>query len=153
MHRLVSVLVFGAAVAACGGPIRAYPRWSLERDTMIDRGCVQAEAFVRMSGKTGVGMTVALRSHETCAVRFARAELVVDGARFPAELPAAQTLPGRSLVYAWLPFAFDNDAAWNDGKRRGQFELEVIANDVSSTWIIPAHHDFVAGRWEGGTTR
>ena len=132
--------------------MRAYPRWMLDRDTTLDHACLAAEAFVRVSGKTGVGMTVALKSHGTCAVRVVRAELVLDGQRVPAEVPPVPPLPGRSLAYLWLPFPFDNNAAWNDGRRRGQFELELAIGDAPPvTWIIPAHHDFVAGRWEPGT--
>ncbi|MBK9036650.1 MAG: hypothetical protein IPL61_36275 [Myxococcales bacterium] len=146
-----SLLLPLIAAAACGGPARAYPRWSLDSGTHLDHGCLDADAFVRTSGKTGVGVTVALRSHATCAVTIARAELVVDDLRVAAELPPVQTLPGRSLIYAWLPFPFDNNGAWNDGKRRGQFELEVIVGDgARATWIIPAHHAFASGRYEPG---
>ena len=151
---LVLVIAAVIAAAACGGPVRAYPRWSFDSGTQLDRGCLAAEAFVRVSGKTGVGVTVALRSRATCAVRIARAELVVGDLRVPAELPPAQTLPGRSLAYAWLPFAFDNNAAWNDGKVRGQLELDVELGDGErATWIIPAHHGFEAGRFEPGRGR
>lgn len=142
------------AATACGGPIRAYPRWTLDGDTHFAHGCLDADAYVRVSGKTGVGVTVALRSHATCAVRITRAELVIDQQRVPAELPPPPALPGRTLAYVWLPFAFDNNAAWNDDHRAGRFELDVAIGDAAPvTWTIPAHHAFVAGRWDESTTR
>jgi hypothetical protein len=147
--RVLAPLLFAIAVAGCGGAYRDYPRWTLADATPRRVDCVEAQAFVRVSGKTGVGVTLALRSRGDCVVRIARAELVVGDTRFPAELPAAQTLPGRSLVYLWLPFPFDNEALWNDGRRRGQFELALDVNGVTGApWIIPATHDFVGGRWK-----
>ncbi|MEZ4403065.1 MAG: hypothetical protein R3B06_23785 [Kofleriaceae bacterium] len=146
MRALMLVIV--AVVAGCGGPSRAYPRWSFDERATGTAGCVDGEALVRVSGKAGVGVTLALRSHRTCAVQVTRAELVLDGQRVSAELPPAQTLPGRSLVYLWLPFPFDNDAAWNAGRRRGRFEFELVVDGAPATrWTVAAHHDFVDGRW------
>ncbi len=142
------------ALAACGGPIRAYPRWILGDGSRFAADCLEAEAFVRTSGKTGVGVTVALRSRATCAVRITRAELIFDDGRAAAELPPAEELPGRSLAYAWLPFAFDNNAAWNRGVHHGRFELDVAIGDAPPrTWVIAAEHRFVDGRWQPGTGR
>jgi hypothetical protein len=144
----VIVLLLGA-LAACGGAYRDYPRWRLTAPAPARTDCVEAQAFVRVSGKTGVGVSVQLRSFGDCAVRIARAELVLGDRRYPAELPPPQTLPGRSLVYVWLPFAFDNNAAWNDGRRSGRFELQLEANGhTGETWIIPATHGFADGRWK-----
>lgn len=143
------LVLLAVAVAACGGARRNYPRWTLAAGATPHRAdCVDARAFVRVSGKTGIGVTLALRSHGTCAVRVARAELVVGTRRFPAALPPAQTLPGRSLVYLWLPFPFDNNALWNDGLRRGQLELVLETGGVArAPWILPAEHAWVGGRW------
>lgn len=144
---LVLAAMLAAAASGCGGARRAYPRWVLADGAPHRAGCLESQAFVRVSGKTGVGMTVLVRSRGDCAVRLARAELVVGQSRFPAELPAAQQLPGRSLVYWWLPFSFDNETLWNDGWRRGQFELAFEVNGVpEGPWIIPATHEFVGGR-------
>ena len=142
------------ALAACGGPVRAYPRWILSDGNRFAADCLEAEAFVRTSGKTGVGVTVALRSRSTCAVRITRAELILDDGRAAAELPPPETLPGRSLVYTRLPFAFDNNAAWNRGDRRGRFEVAVAIGDAAPrTWVIPAEHRFVDGRFQPAPTR
>lgn len=143
------MVLIGALIAGCGGAYRDYPRWTIASDGGNRTDCVEAHAFVRVSGKTGVGMTVQLRTYGDCAVRVARAELVIGTQRHAADRPALQTLPGRSLVYVWLPFPFDNNQAWNDGARTGQFELQLEANGhTGETWIIPATHAFVSGRWK-----
>lgn len=141
--------LIGLALAGCGGAHRDYPRWTVAAAATSQSECVLAQAWIRVSGKTGVGMTVQLRSLGDCTVRVARAELVIAGQRVAAELPAALTLPGRSQAYLWLPFAFDNNQAWNDGARRGQFELVLEANGrAGAPWVIPATHGFVSGRWK-----
>lgn len=140
--------MIGAVLAGCGGAYRNYPRWTIDEGTTTRTDCVEAQAFVRVSGKTGVGVAVQLKSHGDCAVRVTRAELVIGAQRHAAEVPQVTTLAGRSLVYVWLPFAFDNNRAWNDGLRSGQFELQLEANGhAGAPWIIPTNHEFVGGRW------
>lgn len=140
MTRALALLV--ALAAACGGNVRAYPRWRFVDAAVpsVEAGCVLGRAFVRMSGKSGVGLAVELRSRGDCRVRFARAELVLDGLRAPAALPAELDLRGRSLVYVWLPFEFDNNRAWNDGRRTGTFEIDLDAAGAVTTWRIAADH-------------
>jgi hypothetical protein len=128
-------------LVACGGAYREYPRWRFTEAAELEHGCTLARSFIRMSGKSGVGVTVELRSREDCTVRFARAELVLDGLRAPATLPAPLTLHGRSLVYVWVPFEFDNERAWNDGRRSGTFEIDLeVAGAAAPTWRIAADH-------------
>lgn len=145
------VIAWLAVLAACGGAYREYPRWRFTDAAEMDSGCVLARSFIRMSGKSGVGVTVELRSRGDCTVRFARAELVLDGVRAPATLPEPVALHGRSLVYVWLPFVFDNERAWNDGKRAGTFEIELeVAGAAAPTWRIAADHRR-DGRWKPGS--
>jgi hypothetical protein len=136
LFPLVVLLTLGG----CGGASRELPRWRFTQATDVDAGCVLGRAFVRMSGKTGVGVTVELRSRGDCTVRFARAELVLDGRRAPATLPAPIELRGRSLIYVWLPFEFDNNRAWNDQLRDGTFEIDLDAAGTTTTWRIAAAH-------------
>jgi hypothetical protein len=140
--RRACIVVVALALAACGGNLRAYPRWRFVDGpaAQVDAGCALGRAFVRMSGKTGVGLTVELRSRGDCLVRFARAELVLDGQRAPATLPAEVALRGRSLVYVWLPFEFDNNRAWNEGRRSGTFEIDLDAGGTVTPWRIAADH-------------
>ena len=146
--RVLLVLAAVVALAGCGGAYRDYPRWRLTGGADVAHDCVEATGFVRVSGKTGVGLSVQLRSRRDCAVQITKAALVLGDRRYPAELPPAEQLAGRSLVYVWLPFAFDNNAAWNDGRRSGQFEIELTANGQPVVWTMPAVHEYVNGRWK-----
>jgi hypothetical protein len=153
--RTIHLLALATLVtlSACGGAYREFPRWRFTQPTEVERGCLLGRSFIRMSGKTGVGMTVELRSRGDCTVRFARAELVLDGVRAPARLPEPLALRGRSLVYVWLPFEFDNEAAWNDGKRAGAFEIDLeVAGAMEPTWRIAADHRR-EHRYQPGTGR
>ncbi|MBZ0234402.1 MAG: hypothetical protein K8M05_18880 [Deltaproteobacteria bacterium] len=141
MRTLHLLALTAALVAACGGAYREHPRWRFTAPAELEAGCVLGRSFIRMSGKTGVGVTVELRSRGDCTVRFTRAELVLDGMRAPATLPAPLTLKGRSLVYVWLPFELDNERAWNEGKRAGTFELDLEVDGAAApTWRIAADH-------------
>ncbi len=140
-HAITVAAAALVALVACGGAYRDYPRWRFIAPAEVDRGCMRGKSVIRMSGKTGVGITVELRSRGDCNVRFVRAELVLDGQRAPATLPAPLELRGRSLVYVWLPFEFDNQAAWNAGRRDGAFEIDLeVAGVVAPTWRIAADH-------------
>jgi glycerophosphoryl diester phosphodiesterase len=163
------MLVAAMIATGCSGPVRAYPRWRFlagnagapfylpetawvrhdaDFAVHVTAGCVDVEVSIRMSGKTGVGVTSMLRSTHTCAVAISRAELVLGERHIPAELPPPQNLPGRSLQYVWLPFAFDNNAAWNDGPRLGHFEFDLVVDGAAPvTLAIPAMHRFDAGRF------
>ena len=144
--KLVTAVVVALALGGCV-VTRAprpdeRPRWRITGYQNFDHGCAWAKAFVRKSGKTGVGMTVELRSRTDCAIAIARAELVLaSGERVPAGIRDVAPLAGRSLVYTWLAFPFDNNAAWNRGDVDGTFELDLVTNgDRAPTWRLPAHH-------------
>jgi len=119
------------------------PRWRLAASPNFDHGCAWGKAFVRKSGKAGVGMTVELRSRGDCAIAIARAELVLaSGRRVPAGILDVPPMQGRSLAYTWLAFPFDNNAAWNRGDVDGTFELDLVTNgERAPTWRLPAHHE------------
>lgn len=141
MRTIHLIAITAALVAGCGGAYRELPRWRFTQPAETERGCVLGRGFIRMSGKTGVGVTLELRSRGDCTVRVARAELVLDGKRAPATLPAPLELKGRSLVYVWLPFEFDNERAWNEGQRAGAFEIDLeVAGVATPTWRIAADH-------------
>lgn len=146
-----AIAISAALVAALGGCVllrapraEERPRWRLTAPTAYDHGCALGRAFVRKSGKAGVGMTVELRSRGDCAVVIARAELVLaNGERVPAGLRQVPPMKGRSLLYTWLAFPFDNNRAWNRGVVDGAFELDLVLDGTPApTWRIPAHHDF-----------
>jgi hypothetical protein len=125
---------------------RRFPRWMVS-PTMTQeiawRDCAGVRAFVRKSGKQGIGVAVELRSRTDCAVTVPRAELVLDdGTRAvaPLEVPPMR---GRSLVYLWLPVRFDGDAAFNNGARAGTLQLDLAIAGVAQTPVtVPLVQQF-----------
>jgi hypothetical protein len=115
---------------------RVYPRMVAQETDVAWRDCAGIRAFVRKSGKQGLGVTVELRTRRPCAITVARAELVLsDGARARAELPPAAP-PGRSLVYLWTPIRFDGTAAWLRGVRGGQLELDLVVDGAAQPTVV-----------------
>jgi hypothetical protein len=135
LRDMTRTLLLLVALAACGDPRhpRHYPRWVIEPAAEVAwRECVGARAFVRRSGKQGLGVTLELRSRTDCAVTIARAEVTLeDGTRAAGEPPPLDGLHGRSLVYLWMPVRFDGDRAWNRGVRHGQLELTLALGGVA----------------------
>jgi len=142
---LAGALVAAGALAGCPPSryVRDYPRWIADGGRDLRAGCAIADAFVRKSGKEGVGVTVEVRSLGDCDARIASAALVFPGgSRVAAELPDQPPLVGRSLVYRWVAFPFDGDRAWNDGVRSATLELELAAGGTSRRWKIPLTQRF-----------
>lgn len=104
----------------------------------FEKDCVIAEAFVRKSGKTGFGLAIQLKSRGDCAVTLGRATLTLHGQAPVVGNPglAPQRLRGRSLIYAWLPIEFDNNAAWNAEQTTGTVDVAVTVGAAVSTWRI-----------------
>ena len=136
MWRLALVLVTACVVVK---PTDVLPRWRLTGVADLDAGCVLARAFVRKSGKDGFGLAVQLRSRGDCTVTIGRADLVfADGARVAANPGQPRhVLAGRSLIYIWLPIAFDNNAAWNAERNAAVLEIAVGADAAQTTWKLP----------------
>ena len=150
MPRIVALLLVIVATACGGDPSkrRQYPRWTVDAppDAIAWRDCAGARAFVRKSGKAGVGIALELRSNRDCTVEIARAELVLaDGTRARGEVLPIAPLRGRSLVHLWLPVPFDGDRAWNRGVRAATLELDLaIAGAAQPTIALP-----LVVRWDG----
>jgi len=144
----VAIAISASLATACLPPrvLRDYPRWRIVGGQAFARDCLRAEAYVRKSGKTGIGVTLVLRSLHDCAVEIRRAELVFpDGHRATATAEARALAPmaGRTLRYHWLPLRFDNDRAWDDGQRDATLELELAIAGQPVVWRMPAQH-----RWD-----
>ena len=133
--RLVLVLLAGCVVTR-GPSIDERPRWRLADDGKLDAGCLSARAMVRKSGKQGIGIAVQLRSHGDCAVRFTGARLELAGASLPIATPPSLDLAGRSQLYAWWPVAFDNNAAWNDGRATAALVVDYAVPGATGSWRI-----------------
>ncbi len=132
-------LLFLLLLGACTDPMhpRTYPRWVVDgagTPEVMWRDCAGLRAFVRKSGKAGMGITVEIRSRTDCPATISSASVVFpDGPRrFHAEArtPAVPELRGRSLRYLWMPVPFDGDMLWNRGVRHATLEIELTIGDT-----------------------
>jgi hypothetical protein len=116
------------------------PRWRLVTPASYVATCALADAWIRKTGKQGIGIALRLRSRGDCTFAIASAHLLVDGKPTGAGSLAPITLPGRSQLYAWLPVRFDNNALWNDDRDDATLELDVVVAGLRApTWRIPVH--------------
>jgi hypothetical protein len=136
----VALAVLILTLSACVGRYtRAYPRWTLSGGRDLRAGCAIADAFVRKSGKEGIGVTLELRSTHDCDVRITDVALVFpDGARARGDAPPPSKMIGRSLAYLWIPIRFDGDRVWNDELLHADLVLALDAGDAHGAWKIAA---------------
>ena len=129
----------GLAGCVVMAPPAQRARWSTTGNADLEAGCVLARAFVRKTGKDGFGLAVQLRSRGDCSVELGRAVLVFpDGARLAVNPGQPRhDLTGHSLIYAWVPIEFDNNAAWNAEHNLAVVEIAVTAGAAHTTWKIP----------------
>ena len=114
------------------------PQWHLTttHDT-VETGCVIARALVRKSGKQGIGLTIALHSLRDCDFTPTQITLAFrDGPSRTFATPPPTALHGRSLLYAWYPLAFDNNAAWNDDDNSATLTIAYTVEGTPHTWQL-----------------
>jgi hypothetical protein len=134
------ILLLAGCVAIRPPELHERPLWRITGNDMLDADCVIARAFVRKSGKQGIGMAVQLHSRTDCTFAPTSIALVfADGSTQSLPLPPPTLLHGRSLLYAWYPLAFDNNAAWNAGKHDATLALAYTAGTRTGTWTIGMH--------------
>jgi hypothetical protein len=132
------VIVFAGCVVTQPPTMAQRPQWRLDGDALLATPCMNARAFVRKSGKQGIGMTLELKSFADCKVSVGVTSITwPDGRGVTQPGLAPIELRGHSLYYAWLPIFFDNDAAWNHDRNRARVEITVTVADRSETWTIP----------------
>ena len=118
-------------------PTMAVPLWTTQPAPPTEIGCVSVETWVAKSGKTGVGMTVALTARRpTCQVELVDAALSVGQRLVPAASDAV-LVTGPRPTYRYLVFRFDNDQAWRSGGRTGTAAFTVRAEGATSRLDIP----------------
>lgn len=138
--RALTFVLLGACVVTRPPDLDERPRWRLSAPASYSADCAQADAFLRKSGKTGIGLTLRVRSNATCTFTITAARIVFGRRVVPAQAVGPIALPGRSQLYAWLPIKFDNDALWNDDRNDATIELDVaVAAQPTATWKIPVH--------------
>lgn len=139
--RAAAVSVIALACAATSAPRypRNFPTWEIQGDVAVESSCAEAMAWVVKSGKSGIGITVATRALSTagCTVSIPRAELNLAGRPITATAgPASIELASCEVGHFYLPFAFDNEAAWNRGVRSGDFYIELVMDGDRHSWQL-----------------
>ena len=138
-----TTVLFAAAASLATSPVRVvrgYPAWVVAGPAQRDLGCAQVEAWISKSGKQGLGVTLRFTSatETACHVQIAGARVVLAGNTFASltALPTAVAPP--PTAYLYLPFGFDNEAAWNDKKNVAELKLALTpAGGPEITWEIP----------------
>ena len=138
--RALLLVLLGACVVTRPPELAERPRWRLTAPATYAADCAQADAFLRKSGKTGLGLSLRVRSTGGCTFTITASRIVFGRRVVPAGAVGPLALPGRSQLYAWLPIKFDNDAVWNDDRNDATIELDVaVAAGTTTTWRIPVH--------------
>jgi hypothetical protein len=141
--RVVVIGLLAAGLAGCVVVRPPYPaerpRWQLvDSVKQSEVACVIAQPIMRRSGKEGVGVQLMLKSRGDCSVRFTSARLAfASGNTIAVDVPPAQNLPGHSLLYAWWPIRFDNNAAWNRGENLAELHLAYDIAGKQGEWTFP----------------
>lgn len=122
--KLAWLLIFLPSCFPMEGP-RTFPRWSRAQPSATSVGCLRVDGWVVHSGKQGLGVTLeASTQSDACPFTVRVAELDVGGERVSAKsLPQPATLHRGQTVWAYVPFFFDGDRAWNESRRSARLRL------------------------------
>lgn len=138
--RAVILVLLGGCVVVRPPRFEERPRWSLAAPAHYAAACAEADAFIRKSGKTGLGLSVRVRSSSDCTFTVTASRIVFGRRVFASGAAGPVALPGRSQLYVWLPIRFDNDAMWNAGHDDATIELDVaVAAAPTATWKFGVH--------------
>jgi hypothetical protein len=148
------VLVAAAvSVATSPPPARNFPHWELQAPSSLEVGALELEAWGAKSGKEGLGVVLEAANStgdaHTLQVDTARLELFRDD---PSQVLTTVEARGVGEVFrvapqgkerVYLPFVFDNEAAWNADIRHAHLVLEIRVDAAPvHTWRMPATHVF-----------
>ena len=134
---LISIALSSGCIVTQPPKLDQRPRWHLPQGANLDADCLLGNAFVRKSGKQGIGLALRLRSRTDCAVSIDAVRVAFANSSVSAPPIAPMQLRGRSQIYAWLPVPFDNNAAWNRERNRATLELALRINGKPVTWALP----------------
>ena len=136
----VGILVASFASLATSPPYRPFAAWQVQQAESRVVGCARVEVWVSKSGKEGVGISMSVRTPEGCDVRLEGATLAIADRTFAAtDLPRGALLDDRPV---YVPFLFDNEALWNDGKRDGDLRLRFVVSGEPAELALPMKHVF-----------
>ncbi|MEZ4220424.1 MAG: hypothetical protein R3B13_05790 [Polyangiaceae bacterium] len=116
---------------------RNYPSWELVHLGERDLGCARFDAYVKKSGKSGVGVVVALKPRRPgCEATVTAAQLELPEEKVPASAASELgTSPKDGCLY--LAFPFDNESAWNDRQNQAQLRLTLRIEGREESLILP----------------
>lgn len=146
LARRLAVVLTALASMATAAPryARSYPHWEVKGGPHMRAGCAELTVTLVKSGKTGIGAIVARDREPSCEVSIDGAYVRIDGTRYAALAVPAWDAEGT----AYLGFAFDNEALWNDGVRDGTFELEVTADGSRTPLVFRMTHEWAGTQEE-----
>jgi hypothetical protein len=143
-----ATVLFAATASMATSPVRVmrgYPAWTMAGPSTRSLGCAQIQAWISKSGKQGLGVTLRFSTEDQvrCPVQITSARVVLAGETIAtlAALPAVAAPPPTAYVY--LPFAFDNEKAWNERQNAAELRLVLAsANSPDVVWTIQIEHRF-----------
>jgi hypothetical protein len=156
----LGVLLAGvASMATEQPPERGFALWGPDGAGSRAVGCATVEAWVSKSAKTGLGLTLGARARgrePACTVAVEDATLYLSsgqevrpGAALPRELTIGDGSQAEGGGSIYLPFAFDNNHAWNTGVRSATLRVTLRGQgEARVTWDVP-----LAQRYEGYMVR
>lgn len=128
-----------ASMATSPAPRPPFVSWQIQGMAVNRAGCGQVAVWIAKSGKTGVGIGIArvdgTGESASCQLVLQRATLEVGGHR----IEASAQLPGMPIESRdrYLPFLFDNEAAWNAGDRAAVLLLELSSSGERAVVRVP----------------
>lgn len=128
-----------ASIATSPAPRPPFVSWQIQGRAVNRAGCGQIAVWIAKSGKTGVGIGIArvdgTGESPSCQLALQRATLEVGGHR----IEASAQLPGMPIESRdrYLPFLFDNEAAWNAGDRAAVLLLELSSTGERAVVRVP----------------
>lgn len=130
--------------------VPGYPHWEIKTPIVHCHQNTEVRGWFGTSGNDGAGFVLRLDPvhDEPVDVRIDAAHFSVWGEGYRAHDPAIEvrgtidddtkTLEGADSIY--IPFEFDNEAAWDDKLRRGTVEIALEIDDHTSDMRFDAHH-------------
>lgn len=141
-----------ASIATSPPPVRNFPHWEIEESFDAAVGSLELRAWTAKSGKEGLGVMVRAtnptRQPRRLVVDAATLELFRDDPERILKAVGAAAQPAQVVVEPqessdiYLPFAFDNESAWNSEIRHAWLVLDVRVDGEEFRWRMPAAHVF-----------
>lgn len=153
MDKLRLPLIVLAALACLATPAQRYerefPEWAFDTIPEGKNGpelgfeCARVSAWVSKSGKQGMGVSFEIENltPDPCPVEFTYAAFVPGGLTVrPVQMPRTLDMKDEDRADAYLGFAFDNEALWNEGRRTGVLYVTLKIRGEVKEYQLPMTH-------------